>query len=61
MTNYDELAVRAERGELALIPGTQRRSRAARTDAPAMLMDATGPDRLTAAIAVALGRPRLNE
>ncbi len=61
MTNYDELAVRAERGELALIPGTQRRSRAARTEAQAMLMDATGTHSLTAAIAVALGRPRLNE
>ncbi len=53
--------MRAERGELALIPGTQRRSRAARTEAQAMSMDATGTDSLTAAIAVALGRPRLNE
>ncbi|MDO4019987.1 hypothetical protein [Clavibacter michiganensis] len=61
MTNYDELAVRAERGELPLIPGTQRRGHAARAETRAMLMDATGTDSLTAAIAVALGRPRLNE
>lgn len=33
MTNYDELAERAERGELALIPGTQRRGHAARAEA----------------------------
>ncbi|AWF98303.1 hypothetical protein, partial [Clavibacter michiganensis] len=61
MTNYDELAGRAERGELALIPGTQRYGHAARVEARAMLMDATGTDSLTAAMAVALGRPRLDE
>ncbi len=53
--------MRAERGELPLIPGTQRRGHAARAETRAMLMYATCTDSLPAAIAVALGRPRLNE
>ncbi|WP_316295648.1 ribbon-helix-helix domain-containing protein [Clavibacter michiganensis] len=59
MTNYDDLAARAERGELAPIPGTDLHGSAAADAGRAMLMDATGTDTLDDAMAVALGRPRL--
>lgn len=60
MTDYEDLAARAERGELAPIPGTQSRGDASREEARAMLMEATGTDTLDAAVAVAIGRPRLD-
>ncbi len=59
MTNYDDLAARAERGELTPIPGTDLHGSAAADAGRAMLMDATGTDTLADAMAVALGRPRL--
>ncbi len=59
MTNYDDLAARAERGELAPIPGTDLHGSAGADAGRAMLMDATGTDTLDDAMAVALGRPRL--
>ncbi len=59
MTNYDDLAARAERGELAPIPGTDLHGSAAADAGRAMLMDATGTDTLDDAMAGALGRPRL--
>ncbi|UDM10708.1 ribbon-helix-helix protein, CopG family [Clavibacter michiganensis subsp. michiganensis] len=60
MTNYDDLAARDERGELAPIPGTDLHGSAAADAGRAMLMDATGTDTLDDAMAVALGRPRFD-
>ena len=39
--NYDELSARAERGELAIKPGTLRKGAAARSEANRLLQDAT--------------------
>lgn len=41
-TNYDELAVRAERGYLTVKPGTVRRGTKAAADAQRLVMEATG-------------------
>jgi hypothetical protein len=60
MTDYDELAARAERGELTPIPGTARRGSTAAVAGRADLMAATGADTLDEAVAIALGRTRLD-
>ena len=57
MTDYDDLAARAERGELHVKPGTVLRGAAAADEGRRALMDATGatdPDELTR---IVLGRP----
>ncbi|WP_417556553.1 hypothetical protein [Microbacterium sp.] len=41
-TNYDELAARAERGDLTVKPGPVRRGTEAATEAQRLLMEATG-------------------
>ena len=42
--NYDELAARAERGELPVVPGTERRGADAADAGRRLLMEATGAD-----------------
>lgn len=59
MTNYDELALRAENGELAP-KGKALRGSAAAESGRKLLMDATGADTVEAAVSLALGRPRLD-
>jgi predicted HicB family RNase H-like nuclease len=59
MNNYDDLAARAEAGQLVLRPGTTLRGKAAAEAGQRALMEATGADTITAATAIALGRPRL--
>lgn len=56
-TNYNELAARAERGELAVKPGTVRRGAAASEQAQRRLMQATGTASAAEMARVALGRP----
>lgn len=60
MADYDELAERAERGELAPDPGSERMG----ADDPDVgardLMAATGAVTLDDAVAIALGRPRVD-
>lgn len=59
--NYDELAARAERGELLVVPGTERRGVDAAGAGRRLLMDATGADTWEEAATLALGRPTLAE
>ena len=59
-TNYDELAARAERGELAIKPGTVRRGAGAAAEAQRLLMEATGATSIEDMTRVALGRPSLS-
>ncbi len=59
MSEYDELADRAERGDLASKPGTARRGADAAAAGQRALMAATGQGTLEDATLVALGRPRL--
>lgn len=57
MTDYDELAARAERGELTPIPGTTRTRADGQPNSGAHdLMAATGAATLDDAVAIALGR-----
>lgn len=56
-SEYDELAARAERGELAVKPGTVRRGAAAAEEAQRRLMEATGTTSTEEMTRVALGRP----
>lgn len=58
MTKDDELAARAERGELTVKPGTVRRGAAARSGAQRSLLEATGADTVPEAMRIAVGRPR---
>lgn len=58
MTDYDELARRAEQGGL-LPKGTALRGADAAESAQRLLIDATGADTLEAAVTIARGRPRL--
>lgn len=55
--NYEDLAARAERGELAVKTGTVRRGDEARAHAREALMEATGTATLDDAIRLAVGRP----
>ena len=57
---YDELAARAERGELAIKKGTARRGPAATAETQHLLMEATGTASLEDMTQVALGRPSLS-
>lgn len=58
-TNYDELAERAERGELAVKPGTTRHGEDAANEARRLLMEAAGVTSADELTKVALGRPSL--
>lgn len=53
----DELAARAERGELAVKPGTIRRGDAAAIEARNALMAATGAATPQEAVQLSMGRP----
>lgn len=59
MSDYDELADRAQRGELVSKPGTARRGADAAAEGQRALMSATGQRTIEDATRVALGRPRL--
>jgi hypothetical protein len=54
---YEDLADRAERGELRAVPGTVLRGDAARDAGRRELLDATGASTLQEATRIALGRP----
>lgn len=56
---YEDLAARAERGELTVEPGTVRRGGAARREAVAALMKATGATTPREAVRLGKGRPRV--
>lgn len=58
---YDDLAARAARGELAVKPGTVRRGAAAAEEAQRALMAATETTSIEALTRVALGRPSLGD
>lgn len=60
-TDYDDLAERAERGELTIKPGTIRRGVAAAAEAQRLLMDASGTDTLDDMNRIARGGPSLGE
>lgn len=60
MTDYEDLAARAEAGQLHVKSGTIRRGSAAAASAQRALMEATGADTLDAAVTIARGRPRLD-
>lgn len=59
-TNYDELAARAERGDLTIKPGTVRRGADAAADAQRSLLDATGAATLDELTHIVLGRPSVD-
>lgn len=56
-TNYDDLAARAERGELRVKPGTVRRGAEASAEAQRSLMEAAGVASVDELTRVVLGRP----
>ena len=56
-TNYDELAARAERGELSVKPGTVRRGSEAAAEAQRSLMEAAGATSADELTRIVLGRP----
>lgn len=56
-TNYDELAERAERGELSVKPGTVRRGSEAAAEAQSSLMQAAGASSMDELTRIVLGRP----
>lgn len=58
---YEALADAAERGDLRSIPGTARRGEAARAQAAADLMWATGAATTEEAMRLAVGRPALGQ
>lgn len=58
-TNYDELAARAERGELSVKPGTACRGSEAASEAQRSLIEATGAMSTDEMTRIALGRPAL--
>ena len=60
MNDYDEMALKAERGELPVISGTTVIGNAAAAAGRQMLLDSTGTNNLSEATLVALGRPRLS-
>jgi hypothetical protein len=57
-SRYDDLATRAERGELTIKPGTVLRGEPARSAARDALMEATGAGTVPQAATLAVGRPR---
>lgn len=60
MTDYNDLADRAERGLLAPVPGTALHGAAAADAARDALLVATGAESLEDAVTIARGRPRLD-
>lgn len=58
-TNYDELAARAERGELKVKPGTVRRGSEAAAEARRSLTNATGATSLEEITRITVGRPSI--
>lgn len=58
-TNYDNLAERAERGELTVKPGTVRRGPAAAAEAQRSLLEAAGATSVDELTRIAVGRPSL--
>lgn len=56
-TNYDELAARAERGDLTVKPGTVRRGSEASVEAQRSLMEAAGATSADELTRIVLGRP----
>lgn len=60
MTDYNDLAERAERGLLAPVPGTALHGAAAADAARDALLAATGAESLEDAVMIARGRPRLD-
>lgn len=60
MSDYTELAARAEAGALLPKKGTVRRGPAAAAAAQRALIDAAGTNDLESAVRVAKGRPRLD-
>lgn len=58
--DYNDLAARAEAGQLHIKPDTIRRGGAAAEAAQRALMEATATDALDAAVTIARGRPRLD-
>jgi hypothetical protein len=60
-TDYDDLAARAEAGELQPLPGTRKRDGEAAEAGRNTLMLATGTNTIEEATRVALGRPRLEQ
>ena len=60
-TDYDELAARAERGDLKVKPGTVRRGPEAAAEAQRLLMESTGATSAADLTRLALGRPRAGE
>ena len=60
-TAYDDLAARAEAGDLQPVPGSIRRGSAAAGSGRAALLAATGAATVEDATRMAVGRPRLGE
>lgn len=60
-TNYDELAARAERGELKVVPGTERHGAEAMQQAREELLAASGATSPEEFIRMAMGRPPVGE
>lgn len=58
-TSYDELAARAERGELTVKPGTTLRGAKAATEAQRSFRDAAGTTDLDELTHIVLGRPSI--
>ena len=56
-TNYEEMAARAERGELRVIPGTVRRGEDAAGEARRALMAAAGVSTVEDLTRMTVGRP----
>jgi hypothetical protein len=59
--DYDDLAARAEAGDLQPVPGTALHGAAAAGAGRAALLAATGADTVEDVTRMALGRPRLGE
>jgi hypothetical protein len=59
--DYDDLAARAEGGDLTPIPGTVRTAAEAAAAGRAALLAVTGADTIEEATRLALGRPRVGE
>jgi hypothetical protein len=60
MTDYNDLADRAERGQLTPVPGTALRGATAADAARDALLAATGAESIENAVTIARGRPRLD-
>jgi hypothetical protein len=61
MSDYEELALLAEQGELPVIPNSGQRGSEAAAEGQRLLLESTGAVSLEEATRVALGRPRLSD